>query len=72
MSYEYKGQEKVKILKGQHKGLYGYVRLVMAHGFLWVILDNGLKTNIHKDDVEFIHKNYFLVGIEEYKKSITK
>lgn len=68
----YKGQEKVKVLKGQFKGVYGYVRLIMSLGFLWVILDNGHKTNIHQDDVEFIHENYFLCGIEQHIKGINR
>lgn len=65
----YKGQEKVKISKGPFKGVFGYVRTTHLDGHLWVILDNGHKTSIRAEYVEFIHYNYFMIGFEKYKES---
>lgn len=61
----YKGQEKVRVKTGQFEGIYGYVRMNTANNHLWLILDNGHKTSIHKDEVEFIHHNYFLERLEK-------
>lgn len=61
---KYVGQEKVKLNDGPFKDVCGYVRLVQPHGFLWVVLDNGRKTNVHKDEVTFIRENYFIDKIK--------
>jgi hypothetical protein len=67
---EYKGQEKVKILTGPFKGLYGYVRQVSPFGWLTIVVNGSHpKLTLQEKDVEFIHRNYFLVGIEEFMES---
>lgn len=69
---EYKGQEKVIVKSGQFKGVYGYIRMLTANEQLWLFLDNGHKTSIHKDEVEFIHSNYFLENMNNYLSKIKK
>lgn len=62
---EYKGQEKVKVKTGEFEGAYGYVRLNTTNDHLLLVLDNGRKASVPKDDVEFIHPNYFIEGIDK-------
>ena len=64
MSRTFLGGEKIKVIDGEYKGLYGYVRFESIYGFVLVILDNGLKVNIHKNCLEIIKNNYF-VGVED-------
>ncbi|MFF2531224.1 hypothetical protein ACFVS2_20190 [Brevibacillus sp. NPDC058079] len=68
---EYKGQEKVKVLTGEFKGLCGYVRHVSPLGWLTIVVNGSHpKVTLQEKDVEFIHPNYFLVGIESYMNSL--
>jgi len=67
----YKGQEKVKILTGDYKGSYGYVRLVSPFGWLIVAVNGGhprISILDAENELEYIHSNYFLSGTEEYMK----
>lgn len=48
MSRVFLGGEKIKVIDGEYKGLYGYARFESIYGFVLVILDNGLKVNIYK------------------------
>lgn len=64
---KYEGQEKVRMLDGEFKGVFGYVRIAHPDSRLWVVLDNGRKTSTHTDSVEFIHSNYFLSHINTKK-----
>lgn len=63
----YIGQEKIRMHSGMFKGICGYVRIAHPDGRLWVILDNGIKTSSHINDVEFIHPNYFLSWVDPEK-----
>lgn len=66
----YNGQEKIKLIAGEYVGVYGYVRRAHVDGRLLLILDNGYKISCTEDDVEYIAPNYFLVGIEEFKRNL--
>jgi len=67
--YSYKGQEKVQIKSGEFQGVCGHVRKVYPTGYLYLILDNSQKVSLHKNNVKYLHHNYFLVGAEQYIKS---
>lgn len=43
MGRTFLGGEKIKVIDGEYKGLYGYARFESIYGFVLVILDNGLK-----------------------------
>lgn len=60
---KYIGQEKVEILTGEFEGLYGYVRHISKYGWLTVVI-NGTrpKATYQKEDLKFIHPNYFLAN----------
>lgn len=64
--HEYIGQEKILVQKGDFKGIYGYVRMVSSTGHLYLILDNGQKSSVLKEDVQFIHPNYFVAHIPSW------
>lgn len=59
MGRTFLGGEKIKVINGEYKGLYGYARFESIYGFVLVILDNGLKVNIYKDCLEIVSNNYF-------------
>lgn len=61
MNRTFLGGEKIKVIDGEYKGLYGYARFESIYGFVLVILNNGLKVNIHKDCIVIVKDNYFAI-----------
>lgn len=70
MGRTFLGGEKIKVIDGEYKGLYGYARFESIYGFVLVILDNGLKVNIYKDELEIVKNNYFAIKWEFHRKVI--